>query len=102
VDGSLPGFFTETNATDDSPHVPLEKIRPLTQVCQMTPLAPRKRSSNRLGSTRIITDTPEKDKIEETKEGRRKKKKKGRKRKEKVATSEYYEAISISQETKEK
>ncbi|XP_045035975.1 uncharacterized protein LOC116932523 [Daphnia magna] len=64
VDGSLPGSFTETNATDDSPHVPLEKIRPLTQVCQMTPLAPRKRTSNRLGSTRIITDTPEKDKIE--------------------------------------
>ncbi|KZS19594.1 Uncharacterized protein APZ42_013920, partial [Daphnia magna] len=94
--------FTETNATDDSPHVPLEKIRPLTQVCQMTPLAPRKRTSNRLGSTRIIRDTPEKDKIEENQRRKEEKEKKGRKRKEKVATSEYYEAISISQKTEEK
>ncbi len=33
----------------------------------MTPIGPRKRTNNRLGSTKILTDTPEKDKIEEDK-----------------------------------
>jgi hypothetical protein len=33
----------------------------------MTPFAPRKRTNNCLGRTRILTDTPEKNKIEEDK-----------------------------------
>ncbi|KZS10422.1 Uncharacterized protein APZ42_025117, partial [Daphnia magna] len=45
--------------------VSLEEIRPLTQVNQNIPLAKRPRANNRAGSTRILTDTPEKMKIDE-------------------------------------
>ncbi|KAK4027378.1 hypothetical protein OUZ56_016392 [Daphnia magna] len=53
--------------------VSLEEIRPLTQVNQNIPLAKRPRANNRAGSTRILTDTPEKMKIDE--ENRRKEEK---------------------------
>jgi hypothetical protein len=52
--------------------VSLEEIRPLTKVNQNIPLAKRPWANNSAGSTSILTDTPEKMKIDE--ENRRKEK----------------------------
>jgi hypothetical protein len=52
--------------------VSLEEIRPLTKVNQKIPLAKRPWANNRAASTRILTDTPEKMKIDE--DNRRKEK----------------------------
>lgn len=46
-------------------YVSAREIRPLPQVSQDTPTGPRPRSNRRLGRTRILTDTPEKNLIEE-------------------------------------
>jgi hypothetical protein len=46
-------------------HVSPRELRPLPQVSQETPSGPRPKSNNRLGRTRILTDTPEKNLIEE-------------------------------------
>ena len=53
-------------------------------MCQNTPVAPRPRKNNRAGSTRILTDTPEKLKIEE--DNRRKEEKERKKEGRKVGT----------------
>jgi hypothetical protein len=51
-------------------------------VCQNTPVAARPRKNNRAGSTRILTDTPEKLKIEE--DNRRKEEKERKKEERKM------------------
>lgn len=60
-------------------HVSPRELRPLPQVSQETPSGPRPKSNNRLGRTRILTDTPEKYLIEED---HKKKEEKENKRKE--------------------
>ncbi|KZR97716.1 Uncharacterized protein APZ42_007255 [Daphnia magna] len=77
------------SSTGERSHFSLEKIRPLTQVCQNTPIAPRPRKNNRSGSTRILTDTPEKLKIDE--ENKKKLEKEKRRKKEKNECDEDYE-----------
>jgi hypothetical protein len=47
------------------PYVGIAQIRPLTQVCQNIPVCVRPQKNSRAGSTRILTDTPEKLKIDE-------------------------------------
>lgn len=47
------------------PHVTQKQLRPLTQVIQATPIVPRSKSSNMLGRTKILTDTPGKNLIEQ-------------------------------------
>jgi hypothetical protein len=69
-------------------HVSPRELRPLPQVSQETPSGPRPKSNNRLGRTRILTDTPEKYLIEEDhkkkeeKENKRKERKTKRKKRE--------------------
>ncbi|EFX68865.1 hypothetical protein DAPPUDRAFT_329694 [Daphnia pulex] len=58
------------------------ELRPLPQVPQKTPTGPRQRSNRRLGRTRILTDTPEKDLIEQEH-------KKMEEKKRKVSEKEY-------------
>lgn len=62
------------------PYVSPKEIRPLPQVHQATATGPRPKSNNKLGRTRILTDTPEKNRIEEE---HRKKEEKEMKRMEK-------------------
>jgi hypothetical protein len=70
--------FTEQILSDSTSfalrHVSPRELRPLPQVSQETPSGPRPKSNNPLGRTRILTDTPEKNLIEEDHKKRRKKK----------------------------
>lgn len=70
--------FTEQILSDSTSfalrHVSPRELRPLPQVSQETPSGPRPKSNNRLGRTRILKDTAEKNLIEEDHKKRRRKK----------------------------
>lgn len=71
-----------TSSTDGiaTPYVSPIEVRPFPQVVQTTPTAPRKNNS-RIGRTRILTDTPEKNQLEDE---HRKKEEKEKKREERI------------------
>ncbi|KAI9550780.1 hypothetical protein GHT06_004567 [Daphnia sinensis] len=72
------------DSSNDSSQIPHENVIPLDQLCRMTPSAPHGTSSiHNNGSTRIITDTPEKDKIEEDQRKKEEKEKKKEERERK-------------------
>jgi hypothetical protein len=73
--------------------VSLEEIRPLTQVNQNTPLVKRPRANNRAGSTRILTDIPEKMKIDEDNRRKEKDIKKKKRERKKLASKNIFKQV---------
>ncbi|KAK4009659.1 hypothetical protein OUZ56_018805 [Daphnia magna] len=59
------GIPASQSMVTNTPVVLPRELQPLPQVPQNTPMGPRPRSNRRLGRTRILTDTPEKDLIEQ-------------------------------------